>query len=348
MTTVPELMVADFPLRVMLSGFAKPGTLFVTDPHNAATVRAFGPTVVVVDPYAPLIEKIIQTHTFTQVVAVGGCTALDVGRACAIYCKKLVVMPTVLSTAAFSSNRSIINHNGVYKSEQTLAPEDVYISLPALTATPAAELQKWTTAGLADLFSHLTAAIEFEYARHNNNLRQVHPRLVAAHIPHVVELVTWVNTQFIRFDKPALQRVAEALHLAGADVVRNGHTRLSEASAQKLALALRQQYRYPKNTVPHGMLVGFGTLLMARIFAEEAGYDGFYTNLRMAMGNLGLPLSYEALAKSGVYKTHIMNAIVAQRGTPSLLRDYFLTHNFDILDRVFTAITPAQSMARTA
>ena len=135
------------------------------------------------DQYIEHIQQVKESYSYDKVIAIGGCTALDFGRACAIG-KTLIVIPTLLSNACLSTNRSVINYSGIYHTEVTTAPSQTIVSLPEVMSRHArGEKYKWLASGFGDLFSALSASIEFEYKQNGRSLEKVNINQVIANIP---------------------------------------------------------------------------------------------------------------------------------------------------------------------
>jgi glycerol dehydrogenase-like iron-containing ADH family enzyme len=331
---LPELVFCEQDLRQTAIECMAPATLIVTDDYNMAAVRDLAPTVCVKDQEFEHIEAVKSTHKYDRVVAIGGCTALDFGRACAPG-KYLLAIPTILSTSCLSTNCSVIKRNGIYRSVRTQAPHRTLISLPTIVRNHGDEVRKWSISGLGDLFASVSASIECEYERNARSLQSRTSADVLKNIPTVTVAMEWVLGSLDRFDESNLRKLAVMLHEASVDIIRHGQQALNAASEHWLYYKMQERRNYPKMLATHGKLVSMGTLISCRIFAEQTGDHELERKLRAIHARLGLPRCFADLEAFGISPDHIVAGLRELADRDCLYRDYFASHDYSILARTF-------------
>jgi glycerol dehydrogenase-like iron-containing ADH family enzyme len=332
---LPELVFRTDDLVDTVSSCLAPNTLIVTDAYNCPVVGELARSVCVSDQEIERIDEVRSGVPYERVVAVGGCTALDFGRACAIG-KPLVAIPTILSTSCLSTNCSVIKRGGMYRSERTQAPLQTLISVPTIVRNHADQVRKWSISGLGDLFASISASIEYEYWRHGGRFpASMTEADVLRNIPTVTNAMEWVEGGLDRFDEASLRRLAVILHEASVDIIRFGQAALNAASEHWLYYKMQERRHYPKMVATHGKLVSIGTLISCRILSEETANEGLYRRVRALHEKLGLPQRGADLAALGVDVAHIKTGLADLSGRECLYRDYFTAGDFSIVDDVF-------------
>ena len=333
---LPELVFLLSDLRETVSGCLNAGTLIVTDDYNHAAVGDLSTCVCVSDQEFEHIESVRTTCRYDSVVAVGGCTALDFGRACATT-RPLVAIPTILSTSCLSTDCSVIRRDGVYRSVRTRAPDRTLISVPTIVRNHADQVRKWSISGLGDLFASVSASIEYEYECNGGTF---HPAMTSAevlkNIPTVADAMDWAGGPLEQFDEPSLRRLAVILHEASVDIIRFGKAALNAASEHWLYYKMQERRGYPRMIATHGKLVSIGTLITCRIFAEATGDDGLYLRVKALHEKLGLPHRLADLAALGVTLEDIETGLGELSDRECLYRDYFAGGDYSIVTRIFS------------
>jgi len=330
----PKLVFTEDTLRDLVTKSLDVSTLIITDDFNYPLLHDLGRCVLVKDQQIEHIEQVINGEKYSKVIAVGGCTALDFGRACAIG-KELIVVPTILSNSCLSTNRSVINRDGVYKSEETTAPKETIISVPTIVANHADQIKHWSASGLGDLLSAISASIEFEYYKSGKSLKAVRIEDIASNVPKCMEALNWALTSLQEFDEAALKELARYLHTSSVDVIRNGDTRLNAASEHWLYYKMQEQQKYSKMLATHGRLVSIGNLITTRLLGEAQGDLSLFEKLSEIHKKTGLPLSYVDLAEITVHKEHIIQGLVDLKEKECLYQECFNSGDYSILDRIF-------------
>ncbi len=331
----PKLIFTEDLLSDLIQKLTQTGTLIITDDYNYPTLKNIKPCILVKDQEIEHIERIKQQMNYTHVIAVGGCTALDFGRACAVG-KDLIVVPTILSNACFSADRSVINRNGVYKSERTTAPKKTIISLPTIIENHADHIKHWSASGLGDLLAAVSASIEFEFSK-KKTFDDVTTDMVNKNVPLCMEALNWALQSFIDYDPITLQKLAYYLHESSVDVIRKGTTKFNAASEHLLYYKMQEAQKYQPMRTTHGRIVSIGNLITTRIFAEETGQDYLYETLRIAYKKVGLPLTFKDLESISIKRNHIVQGLIKLSDHDCLYTHYFSSRDFSILNRVFNS-----------
>lgn len=321
----PELRFTEEPLRTLVKRFKNDGeTVILADRHNYPKIEDLGKVILVRNNHSGQVERIKKEHKYSKVIAIGGCTALDVGRACATN-KELIAIPSILSTACLSIDKAIL-YDGDIITVKTNTPNKVIVSFPILMDTTEHELWKWSASGFGDMFARLSASIEMAWKENRLSLVDV-----KAGARECFEAIDWILDSFEKFDLPALERLAKYLHEVSLIDIIGG---ASIAGEHELYYTMiKQQKTYTKNRPTHGQLVSAGTLLAVKALSEIAGDREIYEKLSEAYGKLVLPLSYTDLEDIGIERTHLIH------GLNSISPDTFLGKSFaekhSLLDDVF-------------
>lgn len=323
-----SLVFTDLSLNAVVANLSDGDTLLVTDDYNYPEVHALGRTVAVEDQDFDRIQQVRADGGYERVVAIGGCTALDFGRACAVG-RSIVAVPTILSNCCISSGRSVINRGGIYASEETIAPHMTLISLPTIEENHADRRKNWSASGLGDLFSAFGAAAEARWAA-DRSFRSVTPDVLLENAPIAMHALEWTLSAPYPFDRAGLKSLAKLLH----DFSITGHKHVPVGSEHALYYAFRHQQDYPRTITTHGKLVSIGNLLTVRAWTEEIKDFSFYERLRSAYTRIGLPVTFADLEAIGVARGHIVAALQAFKGD-GLYAKLFEGRDFSLVDRIF-------------
>lgn len=329
---LPDLEFSGETLNALVNRVSDKDTLIVTDPFNLPKVGAAGLSVAVVRNNDSLqIPDLISSRAYARVVAVGGCAALDIGRACAVG-RSIIVIPTILSTSCISLDRSVIRYAGVNRLEKTILPEKVIVSLPDMLSMPPAELAKWCQSGFGDLFTMVAASIDLQY-----KAGDLSRKAVLENIRDCFGALEWVINSFDGYNESSVRALAEFLHESSLVVVKRDDSNLNAAGEHLLYHALLRIYPHYTNARPtHGQIVAAGTLVAAAVYGEQTGDNYILDLISEAFGKLGLPLTYAQLSAAGIERSHLVEGLSAITHLKSHLGDYFKNKDFEILDRIFS------------
>jgi glycerol dehydrogenase-like iron-containing ADH family enzyme len=303
--------------------------LFVVDPYNAPTVPGGATAVVVADICHDGLPARDALGAFDQVVAVGGCSALDAGRYYAAG-GDLVVVPTILSTSCISSHISVVRRHGDKRSLPTTAPKRTVVPVGTILQTPQAALVKWSASGFGDLFANLSASVCHAVATD-----RVQWEAYAADADEALRALDWVLINFDGYHDATIRRLATHLHNASVDVVRRGSNELSAGFEHWLYEAMLQRNPYRHDIQTHGILVALGSLLVLRVFEHLGGPWRLSERLKQACAIVGLPVTHEALAAIGIERAHVVDAVESLAPRDHFVSHFLLAEGFGVYDDLF-------------
>lgn len=330
----PSLVFTDLQLTSLVEEIREHDTIILADEHNYRALRGFRGAIRVVDASLRDAEKVRSTFDGTMIIGVGGCTALDVARYCATPGRRLIAIPSILSTSCISVNRSVLYQDGEPRRERTVAPERVVVSFPLLTESGPESIAKWSHSGFGDLFSDISASIDW-LVRSGESPETVTDALLHNTVPCAAEAMHWVLSQFRSFDRAALARLAVYLHNASLETIHRGNAELSAAGEHDLYYAMMKQERYAHENPTHGELVAIGTLLSADAVARSGGSRELIQMLREAFLRLGLPTTYSELERIRVRRDHVLRALDAIQNRRWFLSGAYARWSIELVDRVF-------------
>lgn len=114
------------------------------------------------------INEYIESNTFkvaTKIISIGGGTAIDIGKYISYKLnRKLVCIPTMLSTNAYSTNKVALLVNGLKVTLDAKEPDEVLIDEKILSLSKEINIY-----GLADILSIHTATKDWELSVLHNN-----------------------------------------------------------------------------------------------------------------------------------------------------------------------------------
>jgi len=299
----PELVFTGKELDSILKELTDDTTLLVTDPYNYPLVKKYGRTIMVENNFHSVSYDKIKKKDFRQVIGIGGCSALDIGRACAEGLK-FTGIPTVLSTSCISVNISILRSKDKTRKIKTVIPDKIIIPLGTLLNSHKKELEKWCASGFGDLFANISAVIDYEYKNKSFSPENIYTGASVA-----LEAMDWVIDSFERYDETALRKLANYLHNSCLEVIEKGHNNLSAGCEHEFYETIIRQEKYSNRIQTHGILVIVGTLFTLEIYEIITGNKIFLSRLKEACRKVGLPVNYKEFELIGVKKEHIMKAL---------------------------------------
>jgi glycerol dehydrogenase-like iron-containing ADH family enzyme len=333
---IPELQFTHATLERVVSEYVGSDTAIITDTYNEHVLRRFDNVHVVhsaeQEQAAAILAAIDQrTATF---VAVGGCTALDVARYCTGPHRRLVAVPSILSTSCISVNRAVLYRNGIHQALVTAAPRRIVISYPLLLGGAGSDVWKWSHSGFGDLFSNFSASIDVLWHRGLDS-GKADGRVIANLAPVAMRALDWVISKFRQFDEETITELATFLHESSLDVLRRGSTELSAAGEHDLYYSLLLRQRYPRHCPTHGQIVAAGTLIAIRAHAQELDDRSLADRVEEAFRMLRLPRSYGELRQIGIERQHLLDSLSAIRHQTTHLSWCFHTLGAGFVDTIF-------------
>lgn len=331
MMSLPKLTFSNSSLPNLLDRLVKSETLIVADQHNIDIVRnSWGNHYEVNWCDAEDLKEVRKTKKFSKVIAVGGCSALDFGRACAMGKTELILIPTILSTSCISVNRSIVYSGLKHSSLKTRTPDRVVVSSPILMQSGCQEVAKWTSSGLGDLLSNISACIDL--AARNNNSRL---HLLKRQAREAFGVLDFILSKFESFDTRCLRILAEALHKSSLHVIRRDGVDISAAGEHDLYYAMQKHQKYDRDVQTHGRLVAIGTLITAAAWDRNNGENLLLPMLHEAYRIVGLPSTYKELADIHVSRSHIIDGLKRIAGSKTYLSSQYRRFGVGLVDHVY-------------
>lgn len=325
----PELIITDKPLHDVLDEIFNGNTLLVTDPYNYSLSEKYDNTILVNNNCYLLSYEEIKNIKFDKVVAVGGCSALDVGRACAEGLK-FIAIPTILSTSCISVNISILRAKDKTTKLKTVIPDKTIVSIPELLKTDKKELKKWSSSGFGDLFANISASIDFEYKNNSFSFGNISKNASEAFLA-----LDYVINSFEDYNASVLRNLAIYLHNSSLDVIKRGNNELSAGCEHAFYETIIREEKYSNQIQTHGILVSIGTLITSAIYERTYNEKSITEKLKMAYEKLGLPVNYKDLSELGIEKEHIINTLEKLKEQYSITGDYFKYNDYSLLDELF-------------
>lgn len=213
------------------------------------------------------------------VIAIGGGRTLDVAKIAAARAGvTIITVPTQLTHDGIASPVAVVpDGTGRTLSVGAVAPRAIFLSLPTLCGSSAPS----AAAGIGDLLANPLALRDWALAAERGleeidqgawelsaeSFRLIEPELET-------DLVTAVG------DRAFLRRLADALILSGAAMLRAGNSRPASGGEHEIAHALDELHGSP---ALHGAQVAFGCIVSVALYEED------HRAFRQRLLRLGLP-----------------------------------------------------------
>lgn len=336
---IPSLVKTNSSIASIIKRYAKKNPIIVSDASNFPKLSKLSFSIVKVTnnniANVRRVNKIIQAKGHKVVIGVGGCTALDVARACATEHIPSVLIPTILSTVCISVDKSVFKEKGETKTFHTESPHEVILSRPAIMQTERTEMLRWARSGYGDLLAKVGAAIDVVYRETQKTKDVLSIEKVRRLIPEVFDAIVYVTNQFNGFNENDIETLGVYLHEASASVIVRDSFELSGGAEHNLAYIIERKYWKKGRKKPdHGIIVAIGNLLVMRLFSDVIGDDALYKTMRHAYEVLGLPTTYQDIEEIGVTKTSITKGIRDMRHFNTFLSRH-ASRAIELLDDVF-------------
>ena len=316
-------------LKNLLEQIGRSSVVILADDHNyeklhdSFLLRDGSVPLIRVETNLPLEAARVAEHKdFIEratIVCVGGCACLDVCKAVAITGKDLVMVPTLLSTACISNNRSVLGLGAI--SFLASMPSKVVYNIDALASDDPRVVKKWTRAGVVEILVPMTGSIDNQYqlVRSCAGQEGMDLNTILAVMPHarkVYDSLPWFETSFTgEFDHNALLQIAKYIHEEGIDTVDNGTNERpgGEHGFYRAIIKLNPSLRH--GSLSHGAIVSFGILISLKIFAIQWGDDSVYARFRRIFHKLDIPLTYSGLMEHGLTRDLMIKALTSIRSS---------------------------------
>ena len=306
---IPRLLFTHRDTHSIVRENLDDDTLVLTDAHNHDLLKNYT-TELIQDCCVETVHR-IRTRTWQKVIAVGGCTVLDVGRLASA--KEVICVPTILSTSCISVNRSVVKQSNRIQSKESATPSNVIISVPDVLQTPA----QWWQSGFGDLFANISASIDIQFKAEN-----LEYEAVRKNVPQSFDALNWVVEEFQGFDEGCVYKLANYLHNSSLDVIERGDTKLSAGGEHELCYKIIAQHpEYTTSKPTHGQIVAIGTLIACKAYSKET-QSPLYNILKQAYRILSLPVNDEDLHRIGIEKEHLIAGLESTVNSPSYLGQF--------------------------
>lgn len=316
-----------------VQNFSDKSTIIITDSYNYEIFKYHFKNIIhISDNDVNQINRIKDKYKYSKVIAIGGCTALDIGRAISKN-NKLILFPSILSTSCISVNRSVLNKKGIHFIIKTQTPYKTIINLPLIIQTSKDELYRWSSSGLGDFISNLSAIID--YVSINN---QLNIKYLKQNQPYLFWAFKWLEKIEHTINEDFIINLATLLHQSSVDVIQRDSLLFSSAGEHKLFHIMKEKFKYKEKDPTHGQLVALGTLISVKIFCEITKSNNFFDYLKDLYKKWDLPYSYNTMNKIGIRQKELILGlrILSNNYSNTFLGNYFRNKsNFNILDNIF-------------
>lgn len=325
---MPKLSLTHKTLEEIIRENVDKKTIIVADAYNYPKIQAVKSInvkrlIFVENTIKEEIKRIKENNEYCNVIAVGGCTALDFGRACSKADGQTYLIPSILSTSCISVNRSVLyNYNGDHEIIITPMPNRVIMAFPVLIDSTPSAVRKWSHSGFGDLFANMSATIDHLHKTNKNILMHMSGKifdLIHSYVPECLTALEWVIKDFRTFDQKTLRRLSLFLYNAGTSVIKRGDTTLSAAGEHELYYEMMKQQKYNRSKSTHGEIVSIGTLLTAKILEREFAEGALFKKLKIAYKKLDIPTRYDELMQINIERKHILDGLFAIRDKNTFL-----------------------------
>ncbi|MFH0874297.1 MAG: hypothetical protein V1859_00005 [archaeon] len=269
-------------------------TLIVADSYSYPIVAELGDTVLIISNEIEPADEIRHDREYNAVIAIGGCTALDVGKYIAAGVCEHYAIPT-LSTGCISKEYGLLRRGGKTVKMVSESPNQTIVSYPFVMGGNQADVIKWTSSGFGDSLSHFGRILEFVTDPKNSYTEKVindgyWPTVVSLG-PEFITTAKWVLEDFVGYDKKdTFEMLANLSHKISFE------QRFSPGGEHKLYEALMQQNGYSAYQPTHGHLVAIGTLLTAKAIENsnpgKSGNSHLFDVLQRTFRKLSIPCSF--------------------------------------------------------
>ncbi len=315
----PVLRFTDDPLLEILNTANLKSPVIVCDEYCYQFLSAVTNTYKIYKTKVSDVKLFDESVAGSDVVGIGGCTALDFARAISNKSCNLILIPSILSTSCLSSNKAILYNESGYIIKPTKAPTEVVISRQLLKSTPDEAFSRWCRSGWGDLFSNIGAAIGSVSSFRSS---QRPPVALRDYAKCAFLGLDWVTTSFSKFDCVATERLVHFLHQSGVDEIVQEKPELFTGGEHDLYYSMREIIRDYQCFPTHGEIVALGSLLSAKLYEKTPDGAGLYEQLRNAYTKLGLPTTLTQLGEIDITPQLIDSAFC------NLTRGSYLSENY--------------------
>ena len=196
-------------------------------------------------------QKFINLDKYDKIISIGGGTAIDIGKYLSYkFNKSLIVIPTMLSTNAYATNKvALIIDNKVQSIDATL-PTEIYFDVNLLKNS-----SKYNLYGFVDVFSISTALKDWEIANIYNN-EEIEEEYYRTE-KFLKEILEYIKEHKINNIKNDIEYIYDKIGKSGLITNRYGSGKPESGSEHIFAKSLEKEIK-----IPHAISVANGILLM--------------------------------------------------------------------------------------
>lgn len=273
-----------------------------------------------------LDEKIKKfPNNINLIVALGGGTAIDIGKYISyIMNKKLIAIPSMLSTNVYSTNKVALIVN---ESKMTLSakmPDEIIIDCEFL-----AKSSKYNLYGLVDIFSIYTALYDWKIAD-NDNKEKIDSKIFNQANELLEETLLFVKDKMPTDIEKSIEQIYKIVGNAGLITNIYGTGRPESGSEHILAKEIEQHIK-----IHHGISVSISIVIMSLI-QNQLSKEIYDTLLKIGVLN--------NLEESGITRDFLFKTLKVLKARPdrySIVDIYSRDDKFinEILDKFYKIVS---------
>jgi len=327
----PELKFSHDSVENILSCYASGDTFYVADKYNVDRAAKFGRALHVSSLWHNVLEDRLPDQC-SRIVAVGGCSALDVGRYHAMQCQvPLINIPTILSTSCISVNYATLRPHRKRLSFKGAVPSEVIIPVVEMLAMAPEMLQRWCASGLGDLFSNVSASIYYCISTGTPDFEQV-----LEYAEEAFEAADWVAAGKWDLNEDSICILATHLHNSCLDVIKRDSRELSAGFEHEMYETFLQLCQYDPEQQTHGILVAIGTLLTVYVYEKvyPHSHESLLVRLKQAYKAVGLPTDRSSCLAHGVPVEDVKMVLGSLDHHKNILTEHIAKHGMAVVDNV--------------
>lgn len=189
------------------------------------------------------------------IVALGGGSAIDIGKYISyVMNKKLIAIPSMLSTNVYSTNKVALIVNGNKTTLSAKMPDEIIIDCYFLRKS-----SKYNLYGLVDIFSIYTALYDWKIAD-NNNIEKIDKEIFNQATELLKETLLFVKNKSPKEVEKNIEQIYKIVGNAGLITNIYGTGRPESGSEHILAKEIEQHIK-----IHHGISVSISIIIMSLI-----------------------------------------------------------------------------------
>lgn len=189
------------------------------------------------------------------IVALGGGSAIDIGKYISyVMNKKLIAIPSMLSTNVYSTNKVALIVNGNKTTLSAKMPDEIIIDCYFLRKS-----SKYNLYGLVDIFSIYTALYDWKIAD-NNNIEKIDKEIFNQATELLKETLLFVKNKSPKEVEKNIEQIYKIVGNAGLIINIYGTGRPESGSEHILAKEIEQHIK-----IHHGISVSISIIIMSLI-----------------------------------------------------------------------------------